>query len=89
MKESTEIKKYCSRGYLIPQEVLQSAQSAVPNTQFINYPDVLTVAQTAELMGLCKNTIYKLIKEKRLPSRKIGTAIRIRKKDIISFLKTA
>ena len=29
-----------------------------PKTQFKDYPDVLTVQQTAELLSVCKNTIY-------------------------------
>ena len=47
---------------------------------FKDYPDVLTVQEASELLSVCKNTIYKLVKERELPSRKIGSAIRIRKR---------
>lgn len=58
-----------------------------PKTQFKDYPDVLTVQQTAELLSVCKNTIYKLIRENDLPCRRIGSAIRIRKNDVIDYMR--
>ena len=73
--------------YMMPIEMLQEARPAA--SQFKNYPDVLTVQQIAELMGVCKNTVYKLIKENQLSCRRIGTAIRVRKKDVMSFLRNA
>ena len=53
---------------------------------FKDYPDVLTVQEAAELLSVCKNTIYKLVKEQELPSRRIGTTIRIRKKDVLAYI---
>ena len=58
-----------------------------PRPQFKDYPDVLTVQQTAELLSVCKNTIYKLIRDNELPCRRIGSAIRIRKNDVISYMR--
>ena len=58
-----------------------------PKMQFKDYPDVLTVQQTAELLSVCKNTIYKLIRDNELPCRRIGSAIRIRKNDVISYMR--
>ena len=58
-----------------------------PKMQFKDYPDVLTVQQTAELLSVCKNTIYKLIRDNELPCRRIGSAIRIRKNDVIGFVR--
>ena len=78
-----------SNVYLIPTEALQTVRLSAPATQFKNYPDVLTVQQIAELIGVCKNTVYKLIKENQLSCRRIGTAIRVRKKDVMSFLRNA
>ena len=57
------------------------------NAQFPDYPDVLTVQQTAELLAVCKNTVYKLIRGKELPCRRIGSAIRIRKNDVMEFMR--
>ena len=73
--------------YMIPIEALQPMKPASPQNQFRDYPDVITVQQAAVLLGVCKNTVYKLIKEKSLPCRRIGTAIRIRKKDVQLFLR--
>ena len=56
--------------------------------QFKDYPDVLDVQQTADLLSVCKNTVYKLIKDQALPCRRIGSAIRIRKMDLIHFVET-
>ena len=75
--------------YMIPLEALQPLQPSAKQTQFRDYPDVITVQQAAVLLGVCKNTVYKLIKEKSLPCRRIGTAIRIRKKDVQFFLRKA
>jgi excisionase family DNA binding protein len=47
---------------------------------------VLTVQEAAELLSVCKNTIYKLVKEQELPSRRIGSTIRIRKKDVLAYM---
>ena len=58
-----------------------------PKMQFKDYPDVLTVQQTAELLSVCKNTIYKLIRDNELPCRRIGSAIRIRKNDVIGIMR--
>ena len=53
---------------------------------FKDYPDVLTVQEAAELLSVCKNTIYKLVKEQELPSRRIGSTIRIRKQDVLAYM---
>ena len=58
-----------------------------PKTQFKDYPDVLTVQQTAELLSVCKNTIYKLIRENDLPCRRLESAIRIRKNDVMDYIR--
>ena len=48
---------------------------------------MLTVQQTAELLSVCKNTIYKLIRENDLPYRRIGSAIRIWKNDALDYMR--
>lgn len=55
--------------------------------EFKHYPDVLTVKKTAELLSVCPNSIYKLIQHKQLPCCRIGSAIRISKKDVMSFME--
>ena len=63
------------------------AAGTQPKYQFKDYPDVLTVQQTAELLSVCKNMIYKLIRDNDLPCRRIGSAIRIRKNDVLNYMK--
>ena len=65
------------------------ARLIASKTQFKYYPDVLNVQQAAELLFVCKNTIYKLIKEQEIPCRRIGTAIRIRKKDLQYYMENS
>ena len=66
---------------------IQPEKQICTRTQFKDYPDVLTVQQTAELLSVCKNTIYKLIRDQELPCRRIGSAIRIRKNDVSEFMR--
>lgn len=56
------------------------------SSRFNDYPDVLTVQQASELLSVCKNTTYKLIREHLLPCRRIGSAIRICKQDVMCFI---
>ena len=54
---------------------------------FRNYPDVVNVRQLCEMLGgIGKNTGYQLLREKRIPSVRIGNKIRIAKPDIIHFV---
>lgn len=53
-----------------------------------NYPDVLTVAELADLLSVCKNTAYKLICTGRIDHIRIGRSIRIPKVCVEVFLKT-
>ena len=66
---------------------VQPEKPIIAKTQFKDYPDVLTVQQTAELLAVCKNTVYKLIRDKELPCRRIGSAIRIGKNDVMEFMR--
>ena len=66
---------------------VQPERQVYTRTQFKDYPDVLTVQQTAELLSVCKNTFYKLIRDKELPCRRIGSAIWIRKNDVVNFMR--
>lgn len=66
---------------------VQPEKAIFSKTQFKDYPDVLTVQQTAELLAVCRNTVYKLIQDKELPCRRIGSAIRIRKYDVAEFMR--
>lgn len=47
---------------------------------------LLTVRETAEILKTNRNYVYNLIKEKRLPAKRIGS-IKIRKEDLDDFIK--
>ena len=50
------------------------------------YPDVMTVAELAEFLRVDKATVYKMLQEGVIPSRRLGTAYRISKKAVIEFM---
>jgi excisionase family DNA binding protein len=54
-----------------------------------DYPDVLTVAQLAEILGISRNSAYRLVNERTIGSRRIGRAIRIPKACLIDYLNSA
>ena len=52
-----------------------------------NYPDVVTVQDMQRMLRISRNTAYNLLNTKTIPSRRIGKIFRIKKTDIISFMK--
>ncbi len=57
------------------------------NEPFSSYPDVVTVHDMQKMLNISRNTAYNLITTNTIPYRKIGRIYRIRKSDIISFMK--
>jgi excisionase family DNA binding protein len=49
--------------------------------------DLMTVEQVADYLQLNKLTVYKYIREGRLPAARLGKAYRIRLSDVDSFLE--
>jgi excisionase family DNA binding protein len=47
---------------------------------------VLSVAETSEIMGISKNTVYELIRQKKLPSITFGKRILVPKVRLIEAL---
>ncbi len=59
----------------------------VDSSRFLDsYPDVLTPDEARVILGIGKNTIYKLLKEERIRSIRIGTKHRIPKKELEAFI---
>ena len=56
------------------------------DSMFVQYPDVLTVKQLQDALGVGRTTAYKLVRDGEIPSFKIGTATRIPKGGLISYL---
>lgn len=53
------------------------------------YPDVLTVQQLAEVLGIGNNKAYELIKQRTIGCKRIGRRIIIPKTCLIDFLHSA
>ncbi len=51
-----------------------------------DYPDVLTVEEVSELLGVCTKTVYNMIKRGELENHHIGRLFRIRKETVLSYL---
>ena len=54
-----------------------------------DYPDVLTVKQLAEILGIGMNTAYKLINSKTIGSLRVGTKILVPKSCVSDYLNSA
>jgi excisionase family DNA binding protein len=50
-------------------------------------PALLTVSEVAQLMRVSKMTVYRLIDEHRLETIKIAGSFRVRRDDVLKFLK--
>ena len=53
------------------------------------YHDVITIKEVAEILEISRFTATKLIKEEKIPSKKIGRLYRIRKQDVIDYLSNS
>lgn len=56
---------------------------------FNNYPDILTPVLAAEALGISKNSIYKLINEHHIGSKRVGRKILIPKCCLIAYARSA
>lgn len=54
-----------------------------------DYPDVLTPRQVAEVLGICENSVYRLIRQRAIGSRHIGRKIIVPKVCLIDYLTSA
>ena len=51
-----------------------------------DYPDILTVEEVSELLGICPKTVYKLIKNGEMKKRNVGRLFRIPKIYVLSYM---
>ena len=54
---------------------------------FQEYPDVMNIHQMSALLGISTKTGYKLLRDKKIISLKIGRGYRIPKAHIIDYLR--
>ncbi len=53
---------------------------------FTTYPDVVNIFQLKEMLGIGINLAYKLVRNKTIPSLKVGKEYKIPKGNIIYYL---
>ena len=53
---------------------------------FNSYPDILSVKQLCEILGIGKNTAYSLLQRGEIKSIKIGKVYKIPKKEIRKYI---
>jgi excisionase family DNA binding protein len=56
---------------------------------FREYPDILTVAQVAQALGIGKKAVYALVNKKSLGALRVGRTIKIPKFALEEYVKTA
>ncbi len=53
---------------------------------FPNYPDIVTVKQLREMLGISRQLAYKLIGNGEIQAVKIGTSLKIPKISVINYV---
>ena len=56
-------------------------------TIFSSYPDVVSVEQLSQMLGISTKTAYKLLKEKKIKAITIGRTYRIPKIFVLDYLE--
>lgn len=54
--------------------------------QLSNYPDVLSVEQMREILGIGKNLAYQLLADKKIVAKKLGHNWIIAKSNLIKYI---
>lgn len=55
---------------------------------FPDYPDIVTVAQLREMLGISRHVAYELLAEKEISAIKIGNIYKIPKVSVINYVMT-
>lgn len=53
---------------------------------FEEYPDVVTFEDVCKMLSLSRNTVYTLLRKKKIKNRKIGRVYRIPKRYVIEYI---
>jgi excisionase family DNA binding protein len=70
-----------------PSDWLSTSPIAQPRERLIaSEPEILTVKEVCELLRVTQGTVYKLVKQGRIPAFKIGTDWRFRTDEIAHWL---
>lgn len=57
--------------------------------KYIDYPDVLTISEVADILKIGRNNTYKLINSGKIRSIHIGRLHRISKKSLIEYIENS
>ena len=52
-----------------------------------NYPDILNISDMCAILNISEKTAYKLLKEGKITSMKVGRTYRIPKVHILAYMK--
>jgi len=55
-------------------------------TMFREYPDVVSVEQMSEMLGICEKSAYRLLHENKITHFRIGRTYKIPKLHILAYL---
>ena len=58
-------------------------------TIFASYPDVVSIYQLKEMLGIGISLAYKLVKQNSIRSRKVGREYKIPKANVIEYITTS
>ena len=53
---------------------------------FTSYPDLVNINQLKEMLGIGVNLAYRLVRNKTIPSVKVGREYKIPKRNVIYYL---
>lgn len=56
---------------------------------FKEYPDILTIPQVAQALGIGRKAAYTLVNDKKLGHIRVGRTIKVPKFSLEEFIKTA
>ena len=55
---------------------------------FRKYPDVVTIPQVCEMLGVSERTVYRLLVTNQIKHFKVGRAYRIPKVNVFAFMES-
>jgi hypothetical protein len=55
---------------------------------FTEYPDLVSPSLLSKMLGVCPSTAYRLLKDEKIKSMKIGRKIVVPKESVIGFVES-
>jgi excisionase family DNA binding protein len=70
-------------------ENMAKKNASVYESLFKEYPDVLSIEQMAEMIGVSTKTAYKVVNDGKVDCIKVGRAYKIPKVNVMKYLKVS